>query len=115
MATIDKTVTEAPGDGFVAAWGPLANDDVGAALAGYGAPDRCVQVEGFLDGATVVLEGSNNGADWHTLRDPTGTALSFTAAGLKGVLEVPRYVRPSVSGGGASTAVNVSLFIRGQR
>jgi len=115
MATIAIQITEAPGDGFVVSWAAMANGDAGDKLRGYGAPDRCVQVEGVFDGATVVLEGSNDGALWHTLRDPTGAVLSFTAAGLKGVLEVPRYVRPSVSGGGASTAVNASLFIRGQR
>lgn len=115
MATITLQVNEAPGDGHVATWETLADGDAGDPLKGYGSPDRCVQVEGTFDGGTVVLEGSNDGANWHTLRDPTGSALSFTAAGLKGVLEVPRYVRPSVSGGGASTDIDVTLFIRGQR
>lgn len=115
MATITRTITEAPGDGYVVLWEALANNDAGQALAGYGSPDRCVQVEGTFDGATVAVEGSNDGALWHTLRDPTGVALSFTEAGLKGVLEVPRYVRPSVSGGGVSTDIDVTLFIRGHR
>lgn len=115
MATIERNITEAPGDGFVVTWSDMADADVGQALAGYGSPDRCVQVAGTFDGATVAVQGSNDGTNWETLRDPLGNALTFTAEGLRGVLEVPRYVRPEVSGGGASTDVNVVLFVRGHR
>lgn len=63
--------------------------------------DKSVQVGvtgDTFNAGTVVIEGSNNGIDWFTLHDSGGTnTLSFTAAGLKQMLEVTAYVRPRAS------------------
>ena len=75
--------------------------------------DRTIQVVGTFDSATLVWQGSNDGSNWVTLSDAGGTAISTSAAAiLTEVLEVPRYVRPSTSGGGGSQDLDVRLVAR---
>jgi hypothetical protein len=88
-------------------------DTVGDAVELSAWQDRTVHLFGTWDSATVVIQGSNDGNDWQTLRDPAGNNLSFTANGLKAILELPRYIRPSKSGGAASDAVTVIINARG--
>jgi hypothetical protein len=110
MATTPSTITEVPGGGHVVSWPTMANDD-GKPLEGAAAADRSVQFEGTFGGATFVLEGSNDGTNYHTLKDPFGNGIEVTAAGFVGVMEVARYVRPRGSGG-TGTDVDVFLFIK---
>lgn len=114
MATAPLSIVRAKswGDAWVASW-DLGNADQGAACEMIMASDKSVQIEGTFGGATVVLQGSNDGSNWKTLSDPSNTALSFTSAGLEAVLEHTRYIRPS-SSGGTGTAVTVTVFMRGQ-
>lgn len=94
-------------------WVMAHADTVGDAVEISQLQDRTVHLFGTWDSATVVIQGSNDGADWQTLRDPGGTNLSFTANGLKAILELPRYIRPSKSGGAASDAVTIIINGRG--
>lgn len=114
MATKAKTETRIDSrgnDGYAAGWAAMANGDDGTPFENPGAPDRSVQVQGtFGVGGTVVLEGSNDGTNYHTLRDPLGNNLSFTAAGLKAVMEAVRYVRPRVTAGDGTTSITVTLL-----
>lgn len=93
-------------------------NDVGEAFPAAAYPDKSVQVEGTFGAvATVVIQGTNEEtpANWHTLVDPQGNALSFTAAGLEAVLENTRWIRPAlVSGGDGSTDVDVIMMIVGR-
>lgn len=67
-----------------------------------------VQVIGsFGSGGTVLIEGSNDGVNYGTLTDPQGVALSLTAAGIKSLQQITRYIRPRVSAG---TGVDVDVF-----
>lgn len=59
--------------------------------------DRSVQVTGTFAGGTVLIEGSHDGVTWFTLNDMAGSSLAFTAAGLRQVQEITRYVRPRAS------------------
>jgi hypothetical protein len=91
----------------------LTGTDDGAPLEFLPWADRSVQVGSSGDnfnGGTVLLEGSNDGVTWTTLRDPTHTALTFTAAGLRQVLESTAYIRPRASV--AVTSVQVILAVR---
>jgi hypothetical protein len=72
-----------------------------------------VQVQGtFGASGSVSVEGSNDGVNYHTLRDPQGVSLTFTAAGLKAVLELTRFIRPRVTAGDGTTALTVTLVAR---
>lgn len=75
--------------------------------------DRTVQIANTFNGATVVLEGSNDGVNYKTLTDAAGGALSATAALLKQVTEAPLFVRPNANTSvGIATAIDVSLLLR---
>jgi len=58
-----------------------------------------VQVRGTFGGATVVLQGSNDGVTYSTLKDLQGNALSFTAAGYAEFSSAAEFLKPSISGG----------------
>lgn len=107
--TVNRTVQGAMSI-FTATW-VLGDADTAVEVSMTDYADKSVQVHGNLGSATVVLEGSNDGANWFTLRDPTGAALSFTAAGLKAVLENTLYVRPKTAGGSGS---NVTVTLLGR-
>ena len=67
-------------------------------------------------GVTLTIQGSNDGTTWSTLHADDGTAITFTAAGIEIIVELPRYVRPSLSTSGSSPEVggdvDVYLFAR---
>ena len=97
-------------------WETMADDDVGGvAGADAGSPsfaDKTVHVTGTFGGATVTIEGSNDGTNFVTLNDAGGSALSFTSAGLKTILENPLEIRPKTAGG-SGTDVDVIIIARG--
>lgn len=93
-------------------WTPLAQGDDGSpcSLAQYA--DRSVQVAGTFGGATLRVEGSNDGTNWATLTDPQGNELLITGAKIEMVTEVTLYIRPVVVGGGGTTALTVALLFK---
>lgn len=97
----------------LAQWAALAAGETGdaATLIG-GFPDRSFQIAGSFFGATVTCEGSNDGTNYATLKDVFGNDVSFTAAGIKQVLEATYYVRAKVAGGdsGGTTALIATIF-----
>lgn len=110
MATVASSTLK--GDGFTFTWTPITNANAdGAPVSSVLTGDRCVQVSGTFGGATITMQGSLDGSTWATLSDPTGTALTFTAAGLKGISEAAKFIRPLLSGGSGSS-VTVRLFVR---
>ena len=116
MATIapttDKTIQTVYGMAYLTVW-PLGDNDDGVPTPRAISSDRSVQVEGTFAGASVVIEGSNDGgAHYHTLTDPLGNALSFTSAAIKQVQEVVQLLRPR-SSGGSGAALVISLVATG--
>lgn len=114
MATKPVTLTELPnagGNAWVARW-TLANGDVGEAIGMEGWSDRSVQVEGtFGSGGSCSLKGANDATLYQILRDPASSALTFTAAGLKQVLESTRVIRPECTAGDGTTSLTVSVLL----
>lgn len=95
-------------------WAGLLNGDDGSPYANVSYADRSVQIKGtFGAGGTVVIEGSNDGgATYTTLADQGGTALSFTAVGIKQIRDLPGLIRPRVTAGDGTTALEVNLIAR---
>lgn len=91
-------------------WAGLTTGDTGKQLSGPGFTDVSVQVEGNFGGATVTLQGSNDGNNWHTLVDPFNNPISLTSPGLVQVLPICMYMRPSVSGGVGTSITVTSLY-----
>lgn len=115
MATVNYTETALQSvSSKVIKWTPLNQTDTdGQAYQPKWGRDLSVQVTGTFGGATVVLQGSNDGSTWATLTDHAGNAVSFTAAGLKSVAEATAYVRPLLSGGSGST-ITVNMATGGK-
>lgn len=71
-----------------------------------------VQVVGTFGGATVVLQASNDNSNWVTMKDVTGTDISFTSAGMVEFSTAASYIRVS-SSGGTGDDVDVTVSLRG--
>jgi hypothetical protein len=94
-------------------WTGLLNGDDGTPLEFPQYADRSVQVTGtFGAGGTIVLEGTNDGTNYVTLKDPLGAAVSFTAAGLKLIGELPWKIRPRVTAGDGTTVLAAYILMR---
>ncbi|NUX58665.1 hypothetical protein [Paraburkholderia youngii] len=96
-------------------WPTLANGDAGQIIGPDFAlwSDRSIQITGiFGTSGTIVFEGSNDGVNFYTLNAPQGTALQFTSATLRQVLEAALYVRPRVTAGDVTTNLAVTLMLR---
>ena len=111
-ATISR-ITSFGDECHVVTWAALANTDTGAPIEMPGSSDRSIQFEGtFGAGGTVILEGSNDGTNYHPLTDPQGNDISKTAADLEMITELTRWVRPRVSAGDGTTAIVPTLFLK---
>jgi hypothetical protein len=115
MATLSRGETS--GRGHYANWILTQGDPTGSSLSQPGAADRTVHLFGTFDGATVVVEGSNDETEtsWATMHDVSGALLSFTAASIALVAENPLFIRSRSTGGGASQSVNVNITTKGAR
>jgi hypothetical protein len=108
--TRDQTVGN---NSHFVSWTPLLNGDSGAPYGMSGFADRSAQIVGtFGTGGTVLIEGSNDGTNYVTLNDPQGVALSLTAAGLKEIAQIVKFIRPRVSAGDGTTSITVTLLAR---
>lgn len=109
MATI-TAVVEGRGGTALVTWETLTSSDVGSAYAPLDTSGAvaCVQMTGTF-GAAVVMQGSNDGTNWFTLKDMSGNDVSLTAAGLVDFSTAAQYIRPSA---GAVTDVDVILSVK---
>lgn len=88
-------------------------NNVGNSVALVQHSDRCVEVRGNFDGATIVMEGSNGGTVFSALTTPAGTAVSFTANGIKQITEAPLFMRPNITvNANANTLLTADLLLR---
>ncbi len=67
-----------------------------------------VQIGGTFGAATVVLQGSNDGVTFATLKDLAGNDISATSAAYFEFSSGAAFVKPSISGG-TGDSINVTL------
>lgn len=114
MATITGSLIADP-IGAVARhrWTNLANGDTGAGIDMREYYDRSIQVAGtFGTGGTVVIEGTIDGTNWHTLSNGAGDSLTFTSGGVQFIAELVFEIRPRVTAGDGTTSITVTGFFR---
>jgi hypothetical protein len=112
MPTITSTRTQTGNNKVIVFnWLAMATSDDGEPVAFAQYTDKSVQITGTFGGATVVIEGSNDGTTYAVLTDPQGNDLNITSAKVEMVSEATRYVRPRVSGG-SGTSINVYLLVK---
>lgn len=94
-------------------WVLTTADPIGTAVQLPQHADLCWQVEGTFGTATATIEGSNAGVVYGGLTNAAGgTAATFTAAGLKTIIERPLFVRPNLTTVGVGASVNVTVLAR---
>lgn len=72
-----------------------------------------VQVEGVFAGASVVLEGSLDGENYHTLKDASGSPIFISVLGDMAVVQSrPISIRPRVIGATDDTDLDIYLLVR---
>lgn len=116
MATVNYTSQGNLLDHAIYSWTPLTTTNADGQPIGYaGSGQRTVEVNGtFGVGGTCVIEGTLDSVNWYQLTDLGGAALSFTAAGLKGIREDTIAVRPRVTAGDVTTALTCNMSVRRQ-
>lgn len=91
--------------------GVTESDTFTATQVGSRYTDRVVTVQGTFGSATVLVKGSVDGTNYHTLNGPGGS-LTFVAAGLSALIEATPYLQPTHSGGSSeSVTVTVRLTV----
>ncbi len=115
IASVNTNLNNAFDKGHLTQWTPLTFSglDVGAVMEQFGEADRSVQVVGtFGVGGTVLIEGSNDGTNFSTLKDHLGVALSITTSGILSVDQIVRYLRPRVTAGDGTTSLTITVLSR---
>lgn len=115
MAVIQFTRSEpSASKAKIVTWAAIANGDTANPFlpVELDTAIASVQISGTFGGATITFQQSNDGTNWFTAKTPTGTDVTATAAGMFEVSLSGLYVRPSISGGSASS-LNVILVARG--
>ncbi len=113
MATINPVRSSPGGAASKILWeGMATGDTITPDLPSRSEPVGSVQVTGTFGGATVTLQGSNDGTNYVTLKDLSGADISFTTAGLAYFDGRTLYIRPGISGG-SSDDVDVTVIYRG--
>jgi len=92
MAAIEAVVTESQSiyDRFNTFVWTLGGADTAVSAQSGLSGDRSIQSSGV-----VTIQGSNDGVTFFTLNDPFGLPLVFAGAGIKQILELTRFVRPT--------------------
>ena len=113
MATreLSRTPT-ATSRAFVARWSDLLLSDDGQSMEFSQYTDKSVQVAGTFGGASIRIEGSNDGTNWAALTDPQGNDLLIVAPKIEQVTECTLYIRPVVVGGNGTTSLTVSMLCK---
>jgi hypothetical protein len=120
MATIAVAAQDQFIDLNLYLWGPFTTTNLdGAPITYHGTGDRTITVDGvFGAGGTITVQGSNDPigggvpTNWWPLTFVGGAAATFTTGGIKLISECPAWIRPLLSGGDGTTALNVRLAIR---
>lgn len=122
MATVSPTQVTKPKvlpitEAFYWELDGLTTTDTFNALELVGNADRSIQMVGAagaggFNSCTVQVQGSNDGTNFVVLTDGLGNNLQFTAAGIKQIAEVTRYLKVIVTSGTAGTDLRGYLFTR---
>lgn len=94
-------------------WALTTADPTGAGITQLDYADRTFVAYGTWGGATLTIEGSNDGTNWVPLSDAAGAA-DATASANKAItiVELTKFIRPNLTTPGTGAAVTASLVAR---
>lgn len=109
MATITPTYPDTGGQpGLKRVQWVFSGADTGVAVQADEWPDKTVSVVGTWNGATVVIEQSEDNVTFLTSVDPQGNNISKTADAMETILDNTKYIRPRVSAG-TPTSLTITI------
>lgn len=115
MATTNAVRTR-PGSGdsvLLDKWVDMQQGGDGAPIVTPDWADKTVEVFGTFGIATISIQGRNDPtAPWTVLTDPFGVALTFSAAGVRVILQGTIYIRPLVNSGDGTTNLQCNILSR---
>lgn len=89
-------------------WSGLLTTDNGDAIDYAPYLNKTFHVFGTFGGASVTIQGSNDGTNWGPLNDATNAVLSLTSVKpIRRSDDIPQFVRPVVVGGDGTTNLTV--------
>lgn len=107
-------ITDLNGEAVYSANTPIASGDTCVPVYIPAQVDRCLQITGVADGATVNVVGSNDGVNFVTIHDSFGNALTNMAVGaIAQLMESCAWLNIVPVGGAGTTAINGVLKCRG--
>jgi hypothetical protein len=116
MATVNYSNTQAgaqDGSCILYTWALTTANADGASIQAPEWSDRTWQAQGTWGGATLTIQGSNDGTNWFTLYNAaTGVPITFTANGGATPIELPLYMRPNLTTAGSGATVTVTMLAR---
>lgn len=114
MAVITPVRSSATLGASVITWANVETGDTAteSLISGQSGAIGTIQVQGTFGGATISLQGSNDGINFSNITDAAGNAVTLSAAGLREFSTAAPYLRPGVSGG-TGMKVTVTLVVRG--
>lgn len=115
MSTVDKKVEQIGPGTQIISWESLTAQDDGKPVDVSSAIFKTIQFQGIFNGASIQLEGSIDGKNYHALTDPQGNNLSKKGNGIESIVENVRWVRPMVVGGAPDTNLSAHLLIKFER
>ena len=111
IAGVTASVGRGDNSTIVVTWANIGNADTCHEVSFPEYADRSIHVSGTFNGASVVIQGSNNGAvSFATLNDPTETAITISTEAIRAVLENTAFIKPVITGGGGLQSLTVSLL-----
>jgi acetyl-CoA carboxylase carboxyltransferase component len=112
MAVIAHTVTALNDRERLVTWATATEADTFDTFTFTTLPQEIsVHVKGTFGGATVVLAGANSGTPTATLAQTSTSAASCTAEDMFNIIDTPRYIAPTHSGG-SSESVSVYMWVK---
>lgn len=93
-------------------WNALRQSDTGGVVEWARLADRSVHIYGTWGGASVVMEGSNDGSNMCQLENLKGLPISVSANALFGILQLCCHIQPRVVGGDGTTNLTAILLSR---
>jgi hypothetical protein len=114
MATISPATTYPAKNLVSISWSGLATGDTinQSEIPNVMGLAGSVQMEGTWGSATIVLQVSNDGTNWNTLKDINGSDISLTADGMREFSTAARFIKPTPSGG-TGDSINITIALRG--
>lgn len=94
----------------IAKWEGITENDAGKMIRMAAFPVKTVHVTGDFGGGDVTLEGSNDGSNFETLLDCSGSPVTVNSAGIFRLQANPLYIQVTVATG---TAMDIDVIIVG--